>query len=869
MASGKRDQTPRGCRICRLIFILLILLIASCRTGARQPGSVLLEDKEYEEATALLEKINRLNEQGQYGEAIFAAERLCKIVEAEKGENHQGVGVCLNVLGGLYDSFGDYEKAEIALRRGLEINRGLIGKDSTLLAASLGLLAKVFMDKGEYRQAEPYALEALRIREQMRGGDDFMVSTSLNTLGEIYLHLKEYQKAEPLLLRAVEIRRKHENAHSLVISLNNICRLYYETGYDPAAEQLGSTTLELGEDALGQNHPHLAETLNLLGKTVAAQGRFQEAFQYLKRAQAIDFESIDDMKGFASEAQKLKFMQKRQEDLQVFLSLILEKLSESPEALREGMNTILRRKGIILDVQRQFQKSFFTGNRKTIETFHRLSEARTELTRLAFAGPGQESLEAYRKKIDRLREKKEQLEIQISSANRSYRLYRKKAAATCRRVADQLMEKGDCALVEFIRVRLYRFEADPDRRWGGDHYFAFILKAGDPYDLNMVDLGSADSIDEMIFQLKSALFHSRSQAEKAVPLWAGRLYEKAFLPIQKLLADRTHIYLAPDGSLNLIPFEIFFNPDSGFLIEKYTFNYVSCGRDLLAHEEISPKRGKVLLIGDPDFDRRDGAPASAEGKTAKSDVEKDPGFRAPLLSRDLRFDRLPGTRAEVLSIQALWGKDQTELYLGEHATEDVLRNMAPPRILHLATHGFFLEDLALEPSDSSSSNRGLSVAPQNGAESSAGGIPLEYPLLRSGFVLAGANLTLKSHDTKNFDGVVTAEKILGLKLMNTDMVVLSACNTGVGEVKTGEGVFGLRRVFSQAGAKSLVMSMWSVPDRETRELMVAFYTQILSGTMNRCQALRQAALGELEVAKTRYGFPNPLFWGSFIFLGEP
>jgi len=148
-------------------------------------------------------------------------------------------------------------------------------------------------------------------------------------------------------------------------------------------------------------------------------------------------------------------------------------------------------------------------------------------------------------------------------------------------------------------------------------------------------------------------------------------------------------------------------------------------------------------------------------------------------------------------------------------------------------------------------------------------IKLENPLIRSGIALAGANHALKSQDPEKSDGIVTAEKILGLKLRGTDMVVLSACETGLGEVKTGEGVFGLRRAFSQAGAKSLVMSMWSVPDRETKELMVEFYKNIQSGNMNRCQALRKAALKEMKIVKRRYGTTNPLFWGAFVFMGEP
>jgi len=142
-------------------------------------------------------------------------------------------------------------------------------------------------------------------------------------------------------------------------------------------------------------------------------------------------------------------------------------------------------------------------------------------------------------------------------------------------------------------------------------------------------------------------------------------------------------------------------------------------------------------------------------------------------------------------------------------------------------------------------------------------------LLRSGIALAGANIALKSNNVQESDGIVTAEKILGLKLRGTDMVVLSACETGIGDVKSGEGVYGLRRAFTQAGTKSLVMSMWSVPDKETQELMTEFYKNIIYKKMNRNKALRLAQLNQMEVTKERYGKNNPFYWGAFIFLGEP
>ncbi len=169
-----------------------------------------------------------------------------------------------------------------------------------------------------------------------------------------------------------------------------------------------------------------------------------------------------------------------------------------------------------------------------------------------------------------------------------------------------------------------------------------------------------------------------------------------------------------------------------------------------------------------------------------------------------------------------------------------------PKVLHLATHGFFLTDQDLLDEKRKA--------------------PYENPLVRSGIVLAGANRSMK---TGTDEGIVTAEKILSLRLHGTDLVVLSACETGLGDVKSGEGVFGLRRAFTQAGTKGLVMSLWSVPDKETKEIMVNFYTNALVKKMKRPEALRQAILTELTGVRKRYGTTKPFFWGAFVYMGEP
>jgi CHAT domain-containing protein len=197
----------------------------------------------------------------------------------------------------------------------------------------------------------------------------------------------------------------------------------------------------------------------------------------------------------------------------------------------------------------------------------------------------------------------------------------------------------------------------------------------------------------------------------------------------------------------------------------------------------------------------------------------------------------------------------------------VLWQKGTPKILHLATHGFFLSDPDFDDFEEDIMSRGIHLVrlPKKQGKKAK----IKSLLLRTGIALAAANNTLSVQNTGISDGIVTAEKVLGLRLRGTDMVVLSACETGLGKVMLGEGVFGLGRAFTQAGAKSLVMSMWKVPDLETKELMIEFYRNIMSGSMNRCKGLRLAALKQMKIVEARYGHTNPLYWGAFVFMGEP
>ncbi len=340
------------------------------------------------------------------------------------------------------------------------------------------------------------------------------------------------------------------------------------------------------------------------------------------------------------------------------------------------------------------------------------------------------------------------------------------------------------------------------------------------------------------------------------------------------------IFISPDGSLSLIPFEILRGPDGKFLIEDYTFNYLAAGRDILGFGQTAEKGGKSLIMGDPDFDMgSEEKAASLKTLALKTDGKAESLSRSSDM-RGTNFKRLPHTKAEAEAVQSLLGKENSELYTDKAALEEVLLGKNAPKILHLATHGFFMKDTEIK-GDIENEMMSMGMQPEISFFSQKGGLPKTFspgmtgkfaqyqnPLLRSGIALAGANTALQSENPENSDGIVTAEKILGLKLRGTDMVVLSACETGLGDVKSGEGIYGLRRAFTQAGTKSLVMSMWAVPDKESMELMSGFYTNILSGKMKRNQSLREAVLKQMKTVNQRYGSPNPLFWGAFVFMGE-
>jgi len=392
------------------------------------------------------------------------------------------------------------------------------------------------------------------------------------------------------------------------------------------------------------------------------------------------------------------------------------------------------------------------------------------------------------------------------------------------RIQAQLSESS--ALLEMLHFRPMNVVAPTAaERWQPARYGAYLIKdRGSPV---FIDFGPSATIDELIAEFRRTLAQPRGTLARDL---GRRLDEILMQPVRKALGAATSIYLAPDGALNLVPFAALVDEQDRYLIETFTFDYVSSGRDLVRPAPAAvAMSAAAVVIADPAFD------GSVDQAAAPANAPVTRGLA------DHRFDRLPGTAAEARAITTLLG--QPTVLTGVSATETAIKSVAAPRVLHIATHGFFLAD------------QDLSTATLPG-----GGARLEDPMLRSGLVFAGANIGRSGND----DGVLTAFEAAGLNLAGTQLVVLSACETGVGDVRTGEGVFGLRRAFMVAGAETLVMSLWQVDDDATQQLMTEFYRRLASG-QGRAEALRQAAL-TLQRDSTRR---HPFFWASFIASGKP
>ena len=462
-----------------------------------------------------------------------------------------------------------------------------------------------------------------------------------------------------------------------------------------------------------------------------------------------------------------------------------------------------------------------------------LFQLRAQIARKMLDGPRGADPAAHERLLSKWRTEQDDMEVALTLQIPELRLSRPSMNVELADVSRLL--PADSVLIEIVRVTDHGFTWLPEPETGAS-YVAFVMPAGDAPQVRLVQLGPADLIDAAV--LRTFPFGDGHHLDEGLihETWGMRLRELIFEPLIPHLEDRRRLLISPDGALQFVPFGLLQTDSGEFLIEDYRIDYLSSGRDLLQFT-LSPQGSNLpIVVADPDFNL-----------TATQDTTIAGG---------------PFTRSPGFAVEGKWlrWKLGAELWLQHDALKGRVRRIRSPQILHFATHGFVEEPRQNEPR----SQKMLAI--HQTASTVGNAYPVDNPLLRSGLALAGANTGLSggasAEDAE--DGILTAEDVTALDLLGTELVVLSACDTGRGEVRTGEGVLGLRRSFTVAGARVLVMSLFQVPSGLAFELMREFYTRVVDDPdLSYAEALREAQLS----VKQRY--PDNPAWGFFICQGDP
>lgn len=847
-----------------------------------------------EYANSLMNLGHLCSRMGRLSEAAKHYSKALAIVGQQLGESHPTYTTKLNDLANLYIKIGHYEEASRYAWDALRIASQQAEQDPTLIAAALYNLGMLHERIGNYTRASEELRSAKQFLEQAKATDDLFFTTVINHLAIAEQKLHHFEAAESLYQQALDVTRslvgdQHPEYATTLANLASLYReidrfdeieellnqaltiyraapdtyrpqmasalealgeLYHTLGRYTEAEPYYRESLELVQQWLGKQHPDMRRNLYNLAELLVASGRPTEALSLLLQAERIHDRLIGQIFAMSSEEQRMIYLSRVQADLNVFLSLVLRLIEGDPAVARAGMDLVLRRKGIGAEALAMQRDAVLGGRYPHLRPqLDNLIALRRQISQKMLAGPEEETQVAYSANLAWLEARFDRLEAELVRQIPEIRLEQQLITVTRQRIADALPEGS--ALIELVRFDPFDFHAlrrRPDQTWLTARYLALVLLASEPDNVQIIDLGDAGSIELLIPRFQATITASVRQVKlrqdtsrKRSSTHTGTALRLAiFEPLVPALGGRKRLFLASDGDLSHIPFEVLPAGDGRYLIDDYQISYLSAGRDVLRFAIASALPSTPpLIVADPDFDL--GVPPSSIGEKV--------------------FKPLSGTRLEGEQIAALLS---VKPLLGEQAIKKHFTDSKSPRIVHIASHGYFLPDMQKDLDKQLDTV--VSAGSDEGRLTRMG--RLYNPFLRSAIALAGANTWLQAEETllaADIDnGLLTAEDVTGLDLLSTEMVVLSACETGLGRVRVGEGVFGLRRAFVLAGAKTLVMSLWKVPDKQTCLLMELFYENLLKKGLGRAEALRQAQLALRQQYPTQ-----PFYWGAFICQGDP
>lgn len=787
---------------------------------------------------------------------------LADSLYAEIGERSENYAFVHTNLGNLYLSRGDYDAAELAYQRSAKMRMEVYGPRYQHLGEPFNNLGYVCALRGRLEEAEMYYKLALFVRSSYFGRTHPDLGYSLNGLGNIYLSQGRYAEADSLFRWALEnIIPSYGSGHAMTAwcyrCLGNLAGCQ---GLYLRADSLYQKALEIDTKRFGSEHPFLAEDYRLLALTNTALGNHNRSLEYFQNCLQAGYRFVEYVFPSASNDQKMVYIS---EYPLLDFSLLTQAVElQSAEFKRAALEMALRGKAFVIDALAKEQQIAFESKDSSIHALMRqYRQVQGILSTMIIVGPSVLNQKTYPDSIKALVDLKNSQEKELSQRCAILDEEIEALNASLPDIIESLPEEG--LLIEYLHYHSEKYEAmcnniedtNPGR------YLAFMIEPSG--DVNLIDLGETALIDSLIFLAREMLY-DKSTSLDTLPLKisvarldsiTARLYDLILAPMAGILEEYNEVFISPDGQLNLLPFEIMYCDDGQYAIEKYSMSYLSSGRDLLKFDGEGKKSNQVILIADPDYNLKiDGNRDTVKPDNITMDETTNTRSSQSLVNYcgEMTYPPLPYSRIEIEEIANILRQSngfEIKSYTGDVAREEIFKTLdCSPAIIHIATHAFFC-----------------------GAHNHLASKLYANPLLMIGIIMAGANRLIEYYEYRDYsteDGVLTAFEITGLNLSGTELAVLSACETGLGEVKNGEGVFGLKRAFQLAGVKAILMSLWQVPDKETSALMITFYEHWLGG-MSKKEAFRQAVLEVIDAQREESGCAHPFYWGAFVLTGNP
>jgi CHAT domain-containing protein len=853
--------------------------------------------------------------------AVSTGERALRVAEARLGANHPEVPANLNDLANRKRSVGDYSGARTLYERGLQIEIQRSGPYNDYVATFAHNLALVSADLGDFAEAKRQHDRAIAIWQRVFAPDHPFVATALDALAESLANQGRDVEARTLYSRAFAIREKTlKPGHpDLAKTQMNLARTLFRLGdvrraMDLSAQALQSLEaretpdlalarasvmraelefslrdftsarmhyergLAIRERILGNSSPLVAEARFGLAEVLGQAGEMGSAFEQSLEAEQVSRAHATLTVRYLPERQSLSYAAKRPRALDLALSLA----DPDHQADRRVLDALVRSRALVLDEMAARRRVSTDAARPEVAPlWAALASSRQRLANLVVRGPSDRQPQQYVALVEEARREKELAERALAEKSATFRDEVARSGIGLDDVRAALPADG--ILLAYVRYNRTIVGAaataaapgttstakPPAARRTVPSYAAFIVRAGQT-GVSRVPLGSAAGIDTLVRnwhrELTAGLAAvSTREGERTYRLAGTALRRRVWDPVAPHVKGASTLFVVPDGTLNLVSLVSLPMGQSRYLIDDGpVVHYLSAERDLVTSAaQRSTSRG-LLAVGGAAFN--DTAPFSGRGSRQAAAGSGPARTRQASCGNltSMQFEPLLATRDEVREVARLWTESPPQVLAGRDATEGAFKRAAPgQRVLHLATHGFFLGSGCTPGAAGTRAVGGLSTRQSGNVTAGLA----ENPLLLSGLALAGANQRAAARPGDE-DGILTAEEVVALNLNGVEWAVLSACDTGLGEVKIGEGVFGLRRAFQVAGVHTVIMSLWSVEDQATHDWMRALYEGRLRKKLTTASAVHDASLSLVRARRARSLSTHPFFWGAFVAAGD-